>query len=458
MAHSPLHCWPAAALLACTGCATVHTPYAPPRIATAPQWTGGAAANTADAAGGRWWTSFGDPALDTLVERVLASNADLAAAGITLRKARLAAQLAARQRVPDIGASAGTGYSRTLGDQPTGTESATGSLSVAWEADLFGKLAAQRDSARWEEQATAQDLAATRLSLIASTAKYYWQLGYASESVAVGAQSLAYARRVRDLVELQYRAGAVSRVELLDAEQSVSAQEASQTQLVQSVAAARNALAALLGQQVYDGPAPDRLPRTTLPAVNAGLPATLLSRRPDLAAAELRLRGTLADVDATRASYYPQLSLTGALGTASAALLNVLSNPVASLSGALSIATLDPARIRLNIGVSRATYDAAVQRFRQDMVNALRDVETALSARQHYLDQGAALERSFAEASAAERLYERQYRAGATGLRAWLDAQERRRSAENALLSNRLARLTEHVTLYEALGGDAAPG
>lgn len=403
--------------------------------------------------GASWWQAFGDPELDALVGRVLAANGDLAAAGIRLRQAELSTRLAARALLPAASASLSSGASKSFdGDRESRSSSA--SLGVAWEADLFGKLAAQRDVLKWEQVATAEDLAATRLGLIGTTIIAWYQLAHANERIAIADDSLAYTRKALGLVSIQYRAGQVSKVELRDAEQSVASQEAARTQLVQARTEARNALAALMAQQAYDGPERRQLPRTALPAVDLDRPTDLLSRRPDLAAAEYRLRSLLSNVDATRASFYPTLSLSAAVDTLSGSLGGFFGDPGASFGGILSLPFLNPERVRLSVGIARAQYAAAAESFRQIFHNSVRDVSDALSARAQYAAQAEALQRSYAAAEEAEHLYERQYRAGAIPLRQWLDAQERRRSALAALADNRLNRLVNQVTLEQALGGD----
>ncbi|MBS0399149.1 MAG: TolC family protein, partial [Proteobacteria bacterium] len=177
-------------------------------------------------------------------------------------------------------------------------------------------------------------------------------------------------------------------------------------------------------------------------------------RRPDLAAAELRLRKSLATADATRASFYPALTLTGALGTTSNALAGFFGNPTASLGAMLALPFLNVDRVRLSTGIARADYEIAVKAFKQGFYDALRDTADALSSRTQLGAQGAALERSYAAARDAEQLYERQYRAGAIPMRAWLDAQERRRSAENSLIGNRINQLNAQVALHQALGDE----
>ncbi|MEG2630804.1 MAG: TolC family protein, partial [Comamonas sp.] len=230
--------------------------------------------------------------------------------------------------------------------------------------------------------------------------------------------------------------------------------------LAQQRVQTRNAIAILVDAPPGDATlagllpqVPERLPDTALPSVAAGVPAELLARRPDLRAAEARLRNVLASGDATRASYYPALTLTGELGTSSSALLNLLSNPVAALGAGLTLPFLRAREMQLSGELAQAQYAEAVVNFRQTLYAALADVENALAARTQYAEQGQQLELQLAAAREAERLYEVRYRTGSSALRLWLDAQERRRSAELALQANRLDQLNALATLYRVLGG-----
>ncbi|AOR76503.1 NodT family RND efflux system outer membrane lipoprotein [Sphingomonas sp. LH128] len=448
------HLLAALALLPLTaGCGgVVRSHYAAPAVPVAANWDAGVL-GAPQKVGAPWWNEFDDAALTALVDRVLADNADLAAAGLRLKRAKLSSDLARQALLPSLSANASSDASKALEGGSAWSKSSSASLGASWEIDLFGRLDAQADAARWEAQATAQDLAETRLALVSTTVQAWWQLAYANEQIALGEQSLAYVRRALELVQRQYDAGAVSRLELRDAQQTVASQESSQTQLVQARVEALKTIAALLARQDYDGQEPQALPQADLPAVAAGVPASLLANRPDLAAAELRLRSTLATSDATVASYYPSFSLTGALGTASSSLLKFFTNPVASLGGALSLAELNPAKVRLATGVARADYDIAVQDFRQTFYDALRDTQVSLSARDQYIRQAQFAAQNFDAAVDAEALYERQYRAGLIPLRSWLDAQERARSARSSLIQNRYNRLVAQVQVYQALGG-----
>ncbi|MBC7680698.1 MAG: TolC family protein, partial [Ferruginibacter sp.] len=255
-------------------------------------------------------------------------------------------------------------------------------------------------------------------------------------------------------------AGAVGGLELAEARQSLLTLQANHTTLQQQAVAASTALALLFDAAPGNPPAqpqtlPQTLPNSTLPEVAAGLPAELLARRPDLRAAELRLRESHMQIAATRASYYPALTLTGALGTSSASLLNLLSNPVASLGLGIGLPFLNQKEMDLNIQIAQAQSDAAVVNFRQTLYTALGDVDNALSARQQLRQQAVLLAQALTAATQVERIYGVRYRAGSVALKPWLDAQESRRNAEIALAENRLNQFNNHATLVLALGGDA---
>lgn len=437
-----------------TGCGS--TPYSAPQVPVPQSWQSDAQAIQSARLDG-WWRAFGDSRLDALVDQVLASNNDLAVATLKVRTAQLQAGITADEQWPSLAASADISRSKNL---KTGTNGKSNSVSatVSYELDLWGKLSSQTAMARWELEATRQDREATLQSLIGTTVTLYWKAAYLNERVAQSTASIEYAKKTLALVEAQYRAGSSSQLEKLEAEQSVAAQQASHASLVQQQLENRNALTILLnaapGQKTLA--TADKVSFGQLPEVAAGLPADLLARRPDLKAAQLRLKKSFTHIDATRASYYPSFSLTGSLGSSSSDLTKVLQNPVASLGAGLTLPFLQWTQMKLNIQVSETEYEQAVASFRQTLYSALADVENALVARQQYRIQQVQLEKSLAAASAAEKLYETKYRLGAVTMQSWLDAQEKRRSAENSLAENRYNQLASHATLCQALGGGLA--
>jgi NodT family efflux transporter outer membrane factor (OMF) lipoprotein len=437
------------------GCSSITSkPYAAPQLQLPGGWSTPTHADTA-AASAYWWQAFNDAGLNTLMEQVLRQNNDLAVAALQLRRAQLTAGLVASNSRPDFSASVGASRREPLDNgSGSGSTSYSASVGVSYEVDLWGRLGAARSSARWAAKASAEDLESAALALTATTANLYWQLGYLNQRVTLAAQGLADAQKTQELVQVRYRAGAISGLDAAEAEQNLASQQVALNQLVQQRTRVRNALALLLGTPgaALDA-APTGLIAIELPPVAEGLPATLLANRPDLRAAELRLRAAYRDIEATQAEFYPALTLTGSVGNTSPALSQLVQNPVATLGAGLVLPFLNWNERRLGVKIAEADYEAAVATFRQRLLTAFTEVEDALSARAAFNERQRWLEQALAAAQKAEGLYAIRYRAGAVSLQDWLAAQEKRRSAEVALAGNQFDRLVNHATLVQALGG-----
>ena len=180
----------------------------------------------------------------------------------------------------------------------------------------------------------------------------------------------------------------------------------------------RNALTVLLdGTPWPQQDEPQDLLGARSPDIVEGLPADLLGRRPDLRAAELRLRNSLKTIKVTATQYYPALSLTGSLGSSATSLGNVLRNPVATLGAGLSLPFLNLQRTQLDTDIAGTAYQIAAANFRKTLYTALSEVDNALSAREQLARQVAASQASYDEAVEVERAQEVRYRVGATDLR-----------------------------------------
>ena len=445
-----------------SGCsAIVRTPYEQPAVQIPTQYAqqnqNTNALNIAQLQD-HWWTLFNDPQLNTLVDQVLLANNDLAIAGLRLKQVREQASLTANQQLPRVSANASASHQVELsnGNDRSGGLGVSGSVSYA--IDLWGKLANQTDAVRWEAAATQQDLQATAQSLIGTVCNLYWQLAYLNERIASSDASISNSRKLFSLVQSRYRAGAVSGLDLAQAEQALVGQEASQSQLVQQRVEARNALAILFNVPPTQLNAlafnePQKLLAINLPTIDAGLPSDLIARRPDLNASELRLRKVLANKDATRASYYPSFSLTGSLGSSSTSLTELIKNPALTLGAGVSLPFLQYNDMQRNLAISELEYQAAIIGFRQSIYSALADVDNALSNTTQLQIQTNAQQRTLNLAQRTEQLNEVRYRAGAVALKQWIDAQEARRNTQNSLLQIRLSQLNNMVTLMQSLGG-----
>jgi NodT family efflux transporter outer membrane factor (OMF) lipoprotein len=435
------------------GCATSarHAPLPPVQMPA--NWAS-PTASAAVASDPQWWRAFNDPVLDQLIEAALRSNNNLAAAAIRVYRAQLQAGLADTNLTPSVAIGASATVVRTLDTHLMTQRSNQLTGSVSYVLDLWGNLAAQRDVAHWEATATEADREAAQLSLIGTTAQLYWQIGYLNQLIALGDANIAYAEQTLALVRSRYTAGAASGLDVAQAEQSLSQQRASQTQLIQQRTENRNALAILFDRPPQDTAAePSTLPSQPLPEVRAGLPADLLARRPDLRATEFRLRESLANVDITRTNFYPTLTLTAGAGTSTTSLSRLLQNPVGTLGAGIALPFIQWNTMQLQIKVSRTQYEEAVVNFRQALYKALSDVENALSARVQLDSEAVQRQLSLDQAQRAETLARARYRAGATNVQPWLDQQARLRDAQSTAAQNQLNRLNNQMKLYQALGG-----
>lgn len=449
----------ASCLSSLMGCkALIKTPYHSPSIQTPDTFQYSRPQHTPieiDAYADQWWKLFNDSKLNQLVDQVLLANNNLAIAGLTLKQNQMRTGLAKNQQGLRVNASSSAGHTIT---PRTGEDESQGfslNTSISYQLDLFGKLSRQTESAEWEALATEEDLQATAQTLIGTTAGLYWQLAYLHDSLSTAQFSLDTSQKLYNLVNIQYKSGEVSRVEVTQAAQAVQSQLANLSRIEQSLVETRTSIAALLNQPVQklNLIEPQKLPVLRLPAISAGLPAELLSRRPDLKAAELRLRKTLADQDAVTASYYPSISLTGNLGTSSTSLTELIKNPVLTLGANLSLPFLQYNDMKRNMAISQIDYEKAVLQYRQTLYNAFSEVENALSNRLQ-LDQQVAIQQdNVALAEKAEQLILVQYRYGSVPLRNVLDQQETTRQARLSLVNTKQNQYNSYVTLMQALGG-----
>lgn len=411
-----------------------------------------------DSVPGAWWTLFADPALDALQERAASGNQNVALAVARLRAARAALDSASAATLPSLGATASSTRARSgTATQDGSTTARTTSshalgLNASWELDLWGRLSGSADAARASAQASADDLAAMRLSVQATVAQTYFALRAAEAQQQLLEDTLAAYERSWELTRNRQRAGVASAA---DAAQAEAQYKSTQVQLLEaqtSRAQLEHALAALTGQ----APAAFRLDATAAlpqpPAVPAQLPARLLERRPDIAAAERRVAAANAQIGVARAAFFPAITLSATAGFRGAQLADLLSAPHRfwSLGPALAAALFDGGARSAAVESARANHDQAVASYRQTVLTALQEVEDNLAA-------ATALEReqqlqveAVAAAQRALDVVTNQYRAGTVGYlnvlsaqatvlaaqRGLIDVRSRRLGAVNALLKN----------------------
>jgi NodT family efflux transporter outer membrane factor (OMF) lipoprotein len=406
-----------------------------------------------------WWRSFDDPQLDALIEKALRTNNDLAAATIAVYRARLQSRLADTNLTPEVTVQLSASNNWSLANAGDWMRASSPTTTISYELDLWGRLSRLRDASAWRAQATGYDRRATALSLIGTTATLYWKIAYQNHLIQSAKDSIGYACKTLELVEAQHAAGAVSEFEEAQSRANLATQQADLNNLIQQREVDRNALAILFDQSPDHREAErDGLAIVPMPPLPVVLPAELLGRRPDLQAAESRLRATLSTADATRLGFYPTFSLLGSASTSGMSLTDILKNPVGALGATLALPFIQWNTADLTIKVSRTDFDAAVVNFRQTFYQALSEVQSALSARIHLASEVAQRRAALDEARKAERLGEVRYLAGKTGLKDWLDLQQTRRDVQMSLEQSVYSQYVNQMTLYQALGGGAAVG
>jgi multidrug efflux system outer membrane protein len=414
----------------------------------------GAAAEAPAALRG-WRSVLGDPWVVALVERALQHNRDLRIAALTVEVARATYQIESAARWPTV---AGVGSAELSATADGGAVRARVGLGTsAFELDLFGRVRALREAALADYLATAAARQAVHIALVAEVATQALRERAAAEQHALAKQTLEVAERSAELTRRLVEGGQRSELDAATAEAQVAGSRAAVAQAARARAQARNALELLVGQPLPEASPPE--PALAESAVDLdvppGLPSELLERRPDLMAAEQALRAANADVGAARAARFPTLSLTGFAGLASTALTSLVTSgaAVASVTPQLAVPLLDGGRGRAGEAAARARLAIEVARYERAIQVAFREVADALVARAALAEQLAA---QLARVAAEQRrlaLSEVRYQNGAESFLAVITAQQALFAAQQQLIELRLARLTNAVALYRALGG-----
>ncbi|MEE3662311.1 TolC family protein [Brenneria sp. g21c3] len=442
----------ATAVIISAGCGnTLRSEYQPPVVDYPTHWR---EASTTGKSVPFSWRDFNDPMLERWLELVVSRNNDLALATLRVYQAQLIEEQTGIKHEPIVTGSVGSGSNRRLRNSSPWAKSSTSTISVNYEVDLWGKLARQQDAAVWEREATEQDLDEARLILLANASTNYWQLAFLNQRIAVSQQSIDHAKDSLRLVTARFHAGNVSLLDIIAAEQNVTNQENSHLTLLNEHKQTMNMQSVLLGARTGSEVVnPLHLPSGPLPPINSGIPASVLSCRPDIKALELRLREALANVDTQRAQLYPAFSLTVALGTSSNSLAGLLSNPMASTAAGLTLPFLQWRQMNINVKIARNDYEQRVIDFKQALYEAMADVDNALTLRTRLLEQEKLLNQLLVLAQKSERMYEIRYGNGAAPINFWLDAQETRRMAQVELDGNRYEQLQNLARIYLELGG-----
>jgi NodT family efflux transporter outer membrane factor (OMF) lipoprotein len=420
---------------------------------------------------GDWWRNFDDPVLAQLMEEALEKNHDLRAAAIRIEAAAALGRIAGADLYPSVGLSgnrtrakrnfigfpipgAGSG-----GVVSTTTTTHGVSIDTAWEVDLWGRIRAGAKAALADMQATQADYLGARLSLTGQAAKAWFALVEARQQVDLAERTVETFRTTVGQVRSRFERGLRPSLDLRLALSSLYGAESLLERREIERASVVRQLETLLGRYP-DGATADRDTLPALPApVPAGLPAEIISRRPDLVAAERRLAATDARLVEARRALYPRLTLTASGGRSSAELKDLLNGDfgVWSLVAGLFQPLFEGGRLRANVDLADARTREVLEGYVGTALRAYAEVETALTTDERLVRLEEDLAAASEQAAAARRLAEDRYSAGLDGFLTVLEAQRRDLEAESRLLEVRRQQLDTRVDLYLALGGGLGP-
>lgn len=443
-------------------------PAVPPAAGSAASETAGAPA----AVDTSWQAFFPDGRLRQLIATALENNRDLRIAALRIEEARGAYRIQRAERLPTLNASLSETRSRTpafanaSGQSQVGERYDAGLAIPAFELDFFGRVKSLGDAALASYLATEEARQAAHISLVAEVAKAYYTERAFGEQQTLAERTYEARKRTFDLTRQRLEAGASSRLDLRSNEQQMETARAAALALARQRAQAANALTLLLGQALPPGSAPagnvaggpmptEDAQADAMARLTAGLPSGLLANRPDIRAAEQRLKAANANIGAARAAFFPRITLTTSIGSASREFNGLFDsgNDTWSFAPQLVLPIFDTGRNLAGLDVSQARKNIAVADYEKTIQAAFREVADALAART-YLGEQVAAQRAVQDAQAERlRLLQLRFENGVASSLDVLDAQRELFSAEQALVQARLLRTTSAIDLYRALGG-----
>ncbi|WP_273829196.1 efflux transporter outer membrane subunit [Pseudomonas sp. SBT1-2] len=412
----------------------------------------------------QWWTRFGSPELERLVEQARLGSHDLAAAMARVRQAQASAVIAGAPLLPAVNGTfnanrqklmRGNGYSQLNADSNNkAVDYFDAGLSASYEIDFWGGKRAARDSALLGVQASEFDQATVELTLLSGVANSYAQVLSLREQSRIAELNLANAQSVLRLVQTRYDSGSATALELAQQKSLVAAQQRQVPLVRQQTEEALITLAALLGRPVQSLTLSDQpLARLNWPDIDAGVPSDLLARRPDIAGAEARLAAARADVKVARAAMLPSVTLTANLGSGANQFDDVLRSPFYNLTAGLVAPIFNNGRLSAERDRATARQQELLESYRAAIVNGFADVEKALNSIRGLDQQRQWQDEELRQAQRAFEISQSRYQAGATDLLTVLETQRTLYTAQDQNVQLRLSRVQSSIALYKALGG-----
>ncbi|HKR17770.1 efflux transporter outer membrane subunit [Rhizorhapis sp.] len=407
-----------------------------------------------DAELANWWTQLGDPTLNTLIEKAIGANLDIAQAKARLRQARESLVQSRSQLFPTVEGSAGAG--RDFDSDAKDSSRFTLGADAAWEVDLFGGIGRSVEAARADAQASYYDLASVRTAIIAELATNYVQARLAQEQIGIARNTLDIQTENLNIAGWRVQAGLVSSLDEESARAQRAQTAASIAALESSYRAALNRIAVLIGEApgAATKPLEEGGPIPIAPASLAtGIPGDTLRQRPDVRSAERTLAAETARIGVAKAQLFPSLQITGNVGTSALSVGKLTDVITGGLFASLAQIIFDGGQRASEVRAQRAAAQGAFDAYKKSVLTALEDVENALSAVQSARGRTEQFAIALDASSNSALLARSQYQAGLTDFQTLLTAEQSLLSARDGLASAQADQALALIQLYSALGG-----
>ena len=408
----------------------------------------------------KWWESFRDPVLDSLIRIGLQENKDLLIASSRIEQSRAVLGITKADLYPSFGYQLGATRGNILNSQPTGEDLApvnlfTGFGTLNWEIDFWGKFRRANEAARAELVASEYGKRVVQIGLISQIAITYYQWLDFRWRLFISRQTLALRQSSLDIVQARFEEGIVAEIELNQAQIQRAIAAAAVPSFERNVAFTENALAILLGRnpqvlpignELYDQPYPPDIP--------VGIPSMLMLRRPDVLQAEMLLHAQTARIGVAIAQRFPSISITGLFGAASTELSALSLNPAAFSIGAGILGPLFQfSKNKRRVELERKRTEQVLYEYERTVINAFREVEDALVGISTLKNEVEARRDHVAAAENAQELSAARYDRGVTSYLELIESQRQAFEAQLALSEATQQLFSSYVNLYKALGG-----
>ncbi len=432
---------------------------------TPAEWRWQPAVPSDDRPRGEWWQVFHDGELDHLETLAMEASPSLQAAAARVNQARAAARISTSGWLPDIRLKGDAEREQISGNLPTPVpvaiprgriNSFSTVLDLSYEIDFWGKVRREVESARATADSASASYHSAILTLTGDVAAQYFLLRAADAELAALRRTIALREKFQNLLDEKFQAGAIPETDLARAQTEVATAKAEYADVKRQRQEASDTLALLCGQpasrfNVRERPIASKAP----PVIPAGVPASMLERRPDIAAAERVVAARNADVGVAKAAYFPAVRLTGSGGYLSKDIDSLLtgSSRVWSIGPSVNVPITGWAVIGFNVKRQRAAREEAVANYRQAVLSAIRDVETSLAQTRYLREQSSAVGDALAASTKATDLIRESYESGSVSYFELLDAERTRLQAERQTAQVAAQRHIATVRLIKALGG-----